>query len=126
MRKLTLPKWQEGRQNSGYRILTLINNTRFKFDMHLIHYPTGSSIPPHKDKANFDQRHYRFNIEVKRSKKGGKFECDKCIFRWWRIALFRPDEQKHSVTQIEEGTRLVFSIGWLRRPMQSLRDAKFD
>lgn len=123
----TLPKWDEGRQGSGYRVLTLVNNSQIKFDMHLIHYPEKSSIPPHKDPANFQQRHYRLNIEVKRPKKGGQFECEQCIFRWWRIALFRPDEQQHSVTQIEEGTRMVFSIGWLRAPLkESLRDIKFD
>jgi hypothetical protein len=120
-------KWEEGRQNSGYRVLTLVKSLRFKFDMHLIHYPTGSKIPSHKDKANFDQRHYRLNIEVKRPKEGGKFVCDKCIFRWWRIALFRPDIQTHSVTEITKGTRWVFSMGWLRRPpLEKLRDIKFD
>ncbi|BDD79697.1 hypothetical protein [Burkholderia phage FLC9] len=127
MLKRLLPKWELGRQLSGYRILTLVNNKRFKVDMHVIYYPTGSSIPPHKDKANFDQRHYRLNIEVRRPKLGGKFECEKCIFRWWRIALFRPDEQVHSVTKIETGTRWVLSFGWLRKPAkQSLRDIKFD
>lgn len=122
-----LPKWDDGRQGSGYKVLTLINNKRFKCDMHLILYPTGSSIPPHTDKANFDQRHYRLNIEVKRPKAGGKFECAKCIFRCWRIALFRPDMERHSVSKIEEGRRLVLSLGWLRRPAkESLRDITFD
>jgi hypothetical protein len=107
--------------------MTFINNKRFKLDMHLIQYPTGSSIPPHKDKANFDQRHYRLNIEVKRPKKGGKFECGKCIFRFWRIAFFRPDVEAHSVTKIEAGKRYVLSFGWLRAPLkESLRDIKFD
>jgi hypothetical protein len=122
-----LPEWNEGRQHSGYRIMTFINNKRFKLDMHLIQYPCGSSIPTHRDPANFDQRHYRLNIEVKRPKRGGKFVCETCIFRWWRIALFRPDEQKHSVTKIEIGSRMVFSLGWLRAPAKkSLRDIKFD
>jgi hypothetical protein len=122
-----LPKWEEGRQKSGYRIMTFINNSRFKFDMHLIQYPTGSSIPPHKDKANFDQRHYRLNIEVKRPKVGGFFVVEKCIFRWWRIALFRPDQCLHMVTPIEQGSRYVLSFGWLRAPArQHLRDIKFD
>lgn len=95
--------------------------------MHLIHYPTGSSIPPHKDPANFDQRHYRLNIEVKRAKKGGVFVCPMNIFRWWRIVLFRPDQQFHGVTKVQEGTRYVLSFGWLRKPaMESLRDIKFD
>jgi hypothetical protein len=127
MVKNLLPKWEGGRQNGGYRVLTLINNKRIKFDMHLIHYPTGSRIPPHVDQANFDQRHYRLNIEVKRPKAGGKFECENCIFRWWRIALFRPDRNLHMVTKVEAGSRYVLSFGWLRRPAkQSLRDIKFD
>lgn len=114
-------KWEAGRQESGYSVFTMLNSNQLKMDMHLVAYPTGSSIPPHKDPVLFDQRHYRLNIVVKKAKKGGEFVCGKCLFRWWRIAFFRPDEQEHSVTKIEEGRRLIFSMGWKRPPKKEMQ-----
>lgn len=111
-------RWEKGRQNTGYLVFTMLNSNHLAMDMHLLAYPTGSQIPPHKDPLNFDQRHYRINVEVRRPEKGGLFECGKCIFRWGRIAFFRPDLETHSVTKIEKGHRLVLSLGWKRPPKE--------
>ncbi|WP_144106824.1 2OG-Fe(II) oxygenase [Paraburkholderia sp. BCC1886] len=108
-------RWQEGRQNTGYRLFTMINSKRFALDMHLIAYPTGSSIPPHRDPVEPTHGHYRLNIEVRKAKRGGEFQCGRCLFRFWRISFFRPDIEEHSVTNIDEGQRLLLSIGWKRR-----------
>lgn len=83
---------------------------RLKADCYLIHYPQGASIPPHKDKVK-DGNMYRLNIEIWKSKRGGKFRCNNVFSLFNRIYLFRPDIEKHSVTEVEEGSRWVFSIG---------------
>jgi hypothetical protein len=114
--------WQYGRQNSGYKIFPIIHSSRLKLDMHLIFYPKGSEIKPHKDPAMFGQRHYRMNLEVWKADQGGVFECAKCLIRFGRLRLFRPDLELHSVTKIEEGSRWIFSIGWLRKPPKVQHD----
>lgn len=96
----------------------MIHSTRFKIDMHLIYYPSGSEIPPHKDPVLFGQRHYRLNLELKEAQAGGEFQCETCILRWGRLRFFRPDLYQHAVTKIDQGSRLIFSIGWLRKPAQ--------
>lgn len=114
--KPKLFRWKAGRQDSGYKTMPLVYSHRFKCDVHLIFYPEGSEIPPHKDHAMFEQRHYRINVELHKAKKGGEFQCSKCIVRLPRFALFRPDMEVHSVSKIEKGSRLMLSIGWLRKP----------
>lgn len=107
-------KWETGRQNSGYERLTL-----FHFfiplqgvDCHFIRFPTGSHIPKHVDEVTFG-RHFRLNIILKKAKKGGEFICEDTLINWSRIKLFRPDIAEHSVTEITDGNRLVFSLGWI-------------
>jgi hypothetical protein len=112
---MKFPKWQEGRQGTGYKVLTLINSKFFKFDCHILKYPEGSSIPPHKDPAKEGYEHYRLNITLKRSKIGGYFNCANTLYRSLRVALFRPDLETHSVMEVLLGTRYVLSIGWLKK-----------
>lgn len=112
---MKLFKWQEGRQEGGYKVLTLINNKFFKFDCHILKYPEGSRIPPHVDPAKEGYRHFRLNIVLKEPKLGGTFACGKPIFRWGRISLFRPDQETHSVTKVLIGSRYVLSFGWLSK-----------
>ncbi len=103
-------KWKLGRQGSGYLLLTLINNKICPFDLHIVKYPEGSSIPLHKDPVE-NGRHFRLNI-ILSSTKGGEFLCSQCIISTKYVKLFRPDINEHSVTKIEKGTRYVLSIGW--------------
>ena len=107
-------KWEKGRQNSGYDKLKLFESQKLKCDCYLLHYPTGSEIKPHTDKVDLQYDHYRLNFVLHKAKKGGIFKCDNVLFKLGRLVVFRPDQNEHSVTQIEEGTRLVFSFGWLR------------
>ena len=59
---------------------------------------------------------YRFNIELKKAKKGGQFHCKKTIWSWRnRIFFFRADNSYHYVTPIEEGSRWVLSFGKVMR-----------
>lgn len=108
---MKLFSWTEGRQESGYRVFTLLFSKLLKADAYLIHYRTGSSIPEHVDPVN-NGRMYRLNIELIRPEEGGVFYCKNLIFNWRnRIILFRPDENPHYVTEITKGERWVFSVG---------------
>ncbi len=105
--------WQRGRQGTGYdKVLLFSGRWPIGFDGYLIRYPVGSQIPPHKDPVR-SGRHYRLNIIVWRSPRGGEFICENPILSLPRIKLFRPDISKHSVTAVEGGPRYVLSIGWV-------------
>jgi hypothetical protein len=99
-------KWEAGRQGSGYDKMLLAAYFKpfvLQFDCYLLRFPLGSSINWHIDPVTPPLRYYRLNIFLKQPKKGGVF-----------LQLFRPDIQPHKVTTIEEGTRYVLSIGWVR------------
>ena len=104
--------WNKGRQESGYRAFTLIYSSFLRLDCHILHYPSGSSIPPHKDQVESGTM-WRLNIELWRAEKGGQFNIAEAS--GWslfdRIWFFAPSEVEHSVTKIEDGSRWVFSIG---------------
>ena len=108
-------KWREGRQQSGYsKLLLLTGRFPLLFDVYLLKFEKNSSVPVHRDQVAVG-RHYRLNIVLKHAKGGGVFTCQRAIINWPRIKLFRPDLSEHSVSAVEEGTRLVLSIGWIRK-----------
>jgi hypothetical protein len=107
-------RWQRGRQSSGYDKLLLAGTLwPLPCDCYLLRFPTGASVPPHTDRVSLG-RHYRLNIILRAPRRGGEFVCARPIHAGRRIKLFRPDVEEHSVTMIEEGTRWVLSIGWVR------------
>lgn len=109
-------RWQRGRQGTGYdKMLLLTGRWPLRFDSYLIRYPEGSAIPPHTDPVQ-QGRHYRLNVVLKASPRGGEFVCATPIFETRRIKLFRPDACEHSVTRVEGGSRYVWSLGWVRNP----------
>lgn len=108
------PKWVGGRQGGRYFKFLIMTSGRFKFDMYLMKYPTGSFIDYHKDGAPEGLKHHRINFVLNKNFKGGKFII-KGKAQEGRIHKFRPDIYKHKVTKIKEGTRYVFSIGYLRK-----------
>jgi hypothetical protein len=105
-------RWGEDIHDTGYRIFTLAFSKRLGFDCYLFHYKTSSYIPKHKDPSK-GKKLYRLNIELVCAKKGGKFCCNKTIWSWGRMFLFRADDSYHYVTPIEEGSRWVLSFGKL-------------
>ena len=111
---MKLFEWFKGRQDTGYEAFTLIYSKRLKFDCYILRYKIGSFIPPHIDKVNSDEKHYRLNIVIWPAKKGGELNCEKSIFRVGPINFFRPDLYIHSVSKVEEGVRYVLSIGWIK------------
>jgi hypothetical protein len=106
-------RWQRGRQGSGYdKMLLLTARWPLPFDSYLIRYPEGSAIPPHTDPVKTG-RHYRLNVVLKASPRGGEFVCATPIWQSRRIKFFRPDACEHSVTRVEGGSRYVLSLGWV-------------
>lgn len=106
-------RWREGRQETGYfKMLFLWSKFPVPLDIYLLKYPQGSIIPPHVDKV-ISGRHYRLNIILKNAQSGGLFVVKKCIFETQRIKFFRPDISEHSVTKIDNGERIVFSLGFI-------------
>ena len=108
-------RWERGRQQSGYdKMLLLLLPFPVPSDCYLLRFPTGSEIPPHVDPVD-GKRHFRLNIILRKARRGGEFICKNPIWNRPRIKLFRPDQSEHSVTRVEEGSRLILSIGWVRR-----------
>ena len=108
-------KWISGRQQSGYEKLCFLNSKWLKADGYLLKYSVGSKIDWHTDPVLDGYKHYRLNIIFWSCKEGGKFFCEgKSLFQLGQsIIFFRPDIQKHCVTEILNGSRYVLSIGWL-------------
>ena len=116
-------RWQRGRQGSGYDKL-LLGGLPWPIpcDGYLLRFPSGACVPPHVDRVP-SGRHYRLNIILRPARRGGEFVCARPIYVNRRVKLFRPDVETHSVTRIEEGTRWVLSIGWVRGPRGDTRPA---
>lgn len=107
-------RWRGGRQRSGYeKMLLLANPILVPFDCYLLRFRPGAEIAEHTDPVT-DKRHYRLNLVVRQARSGGEFICSDPIYESSRIKLFRPDKSPHSVTRVEEGTRYVLSVGWVR------------
>lgn len=108
-------KWERGRQDGGYDKLLILSSAIIPFDIWLLRFPKGARIDEHVDPVDAEFNHYRMNVIVKPTKRGGEFRVTKAIINWRFLKLFRPDVSPHSVTQVDEGTRYVLSIGWLTR-----------
>ena len=108
-------RWQQGRQGTGYfKMLLLQSKKFFLFDVWLLKYPVGSSIPTHTDPVS-NKRHFRFNMVVSKlphSTNPKGFEAAHVLFETKRMVLFRPDLVPHSVLEVVERPRYVLSIGW--------------
>jgi len=106
--------WAQGRKMTHYYKMAILSSEKYKFDMYLLKFPTGSYIDNHRDPAPEGMEHHRINFILNKSFKGGKFVIGGKS-QEGRIHKFRPDKFTHKVTKIKEGTRYVFSIGYLRK-----------
>lgn len=107
-------RWQRGRQKTGYdKLLVLALRWPLPMDIHLLKYPDGVGIPPHRDPVP-GQRHFRANLVLRKSTGGGCFVCENPLFESERLNVFRSDLSTHSVEPIVGKARWVLSIGWLR------------
>jgi hypothetical protein len=106
--------WSQGRKVTHYYKMAILTSNKYKFDMYLLKFPKGSYIDDHKDPAPEGMEHHRINLVLNKSFKGGKFVMQGKT-QEGRLHKFRPDKYKHRVTKIKEGTRYVFSIGYLKK-----------
>jgi hypothetical protein len=105
--------WMKGRQGTGYekkKIFELGSKRLGGVDCYIIRYNVGDGIPPHTDPVT-GKKHFRLNFELKRASLGGRLYVKKPIFRIWRLCIFRSDLSRHAVSRVNEGQRLVFSLG---------------
>lgn len=96
-------RWEEGRQGTGYRKLRLGQGSFW--DLFLIDYPVGTSIPTHVDPVP-GRRHWRANLRLLGE---DTFE-GKAAFRLGRLIVFRPDLTPHSVARVSR-RRVLLSFG---------------
>lgn len=82
------------------------------FDLYVLRYPKGSRVPAHIDPVA-GGRHFRLNLVLREAARGGHFSCTQPLFETRRIKVFRPDLSEHAVSEIEQGSRLVLSLGWV-------------
>lgn len=107
-----LLRWSPGRQGTGYRKLPIARGQTW--DVYVIDYPAGSSVPTHRDPVE-GKRHYRLNVTVWGDANAFAGHCvnGDDLQYFWRLTLFRPDTVYHSV-RLLTSRRIVISIGWVR------------
>lgn len=105
-------RWEKGRQGGGYEKLLLFQGKTW--DLWLLYYPVGMILYQHTDPVE-GKKHYRLNFLL-REDKGAGFSCryPRETKRWWRFIFFRPDNNPHMVSLIQENPRWVLSLGWVR------------
>ena len=101
-------KWGNDTYHTGYSVFTIFYTKLI--DIYIIKYPENSYIPKHKDPSS-GRRIYRVNFFLKNAEIGGQFKCNRVIFNYGRLVIFRADNTYHSVSKVEKGTRVVLSIG---------------
>jgi hypothetical protein len=97
-----------GRQGTGYEKLKLFS--ALFFDSYVLRFDEGSYIPEHVDIVD-GFNHFRLNVILRNADEGGEFRCDNVLSIFGRVHLFRPDIEKHLVTEIHSGRRIVLSFG---------------
>lgn len=80
-------RWQKGRQQSGYDKKLLAGAYwPLKFDCYLLRFAQDCD-----------------------------FICAKPIYQHSRIKFFRPDLCEHAVSKVEQSSRYLLRIGWVKR-----------
>jgi hypothetical protein len=96
-------RWQVGRQGTGYRKLLLAQGRRW--DLYVIDYPPGTSIPRHVDPVA-GRQHWRANLRL-----WGEDAFDgEAVFRLGPLVVFRPDVMPHAVATVRR-RRVLVSFG---------------
>ncbi len=84
-------------------------------DCWIIRYPIGSYIPPHRDDAPFGSAHWRLNALIQRDKHAKFSIAGREVDLQERDAIvFEPSAYTHSVAEVFDCTRYVFSVGVLK------------
>jgi hypothetical protein len=110
-------RWRPGRIGSGYRKMLFARaklgaRGLLGFDVYLLDYPPGSSIPSHLDTVKL-ARHFRVNVVLRTG--GSRYEGRTLWRLGERVIFFRPDRMTHGVPACAR-RRVVLSVGWAVRP----------
>ncbi len=100
-------RWEQGRQGTGYRKLRLARGGCW--DLYIIDYPVGTSIPKHTDPVP-GRRHWRANLRLLGE---DTFQGESC-FRFGPLIIFRPDIMPHAVEAVHR-RRILVSFGLVTR-----------
>lgn len=105
-------KWEQGRQESGYFKMKLLESKRFRFDCYLLKFEHGVHVPWHKDPVE-GGKHFRLNIYLRKPARGGGsvIAVDRMILETSRFHLFRPDINEHAMSTVNGGPVYMLSIG---------------
>lgn len=110
-----------GNKLHAWGVLSAVQAHR-KYDAWIVHYPTGSHIPPHTDPTPEEGlRHVRVNILLQEPGWGGLFyvarrsdpPMEYCPMSTGEGWLFHSGELEHHVGRVYKGDRYVLSIGAL-------------
>lgn len=106
----------KGRQDSNYFKKLLWRSSWSVGNYALIlKYSTGSHNDWHKDPVSGGD-HYRLNVVLNWWFDGGKIESkDGVLFSMGPLTFFRSDKNENRVTEVEDGTRYVFSFGFVNK-----------
>ena len=100
----------------------IINRTLLltrRLTINLVTYSEGHRVSRHLDMIE-SGRYYKLNFILWNAKRGGEFKTEGVIFSLLnRIILFRPDLYEHSVSEIEQGKRVLLSFA-LHIPERSI------
>ncbi|HTQ44146.1 MAG TPA: hypothetical protein VMI75_15410 [Polyangiaceae bacterium] len=100
---MRLLRWEEGRQGTGYRKLRIAGGGFW--DLYLLDYPPGSSVPKHVDRVA-GKAHIRCNVRLL----GEDAFAGRASFRLGRLVVFRSD-RPHAVRTVRR-RRVVLSLGF--------------
>ena len=113
--------WKEGRQKSGYQVLTLLSF--WFFDIHIIRVPYKGQVPWHVDHVQ-GKRHYRINLHFNSQGRVRYMDSGKTLTQWFKgfIVYFRPDLRMHMVKKgnvplwgkFNTKPIYILSFGWVR------------
>jgi hypothetical protein len=95
-------RWEPGRQGTGYRKMRLAGGA--SWDLHLLDYPPGTSVPRHTDPVP-GKTHIRFNLRLL----GDDAFVGRPLLRVGRLVIFRSD-RSHAVRTVTR-RRVVASFG---------------
>ncbi len=103
MKNWLISKMKFGRQESGYKVLTLWS--KWFFDFHIIYISKDTHVPYHTDKIE-GKKHRRINLELG-AKNRTSVSDDGDLFVQNRLYLFRPDKHHHKVDTAKTDTWII-------------------
>ncbi|HYX21483.1 MAG TPA: 2OG-Fe(II) oxygenase [Thermoanaerobaculia bacterium] len=95
-------RWEPGRQGTGYRKMRIAGGA--SWDLHLLDYPPGASVPRHVDPVP-GKAHVRCNLRLL----GEDAFVGRALLKVGRLVVFRSDKP-HAVRTVTR-RRVALSLG---------------